>query len=232
MVRFNSFLNWSGGKDSAFSLFSLIKDKKFRICSLLTAFNSSTKRVTMHGVREELIEEQSRLIGIPLVKMYLPENTDDKTYKEKFKSVLECYRKENVFWSVFGDIYLQDLRKFREDILAEKKVNAYFPLWKKDTWKLSREFINSGFKAVVVCVDSSLLDRSFCGRVYDDDFLKDLPDNVDPCGENGEFHTFVYEGPVFSKKLEFKTGEIHYGEYGKRGNGFWFMDILSAGGVQ
>lgn len=230
MVKFNSFLSWSGGKDSAFSLFSVHKEKRFHISSLLTTFSSATRRVTMHGIKEELIEEQSRQTGIPLVKMYLPENADNKIYSENFESVLEDYRKGNVFWSVFGDIYLDDLRNFREGLLKRKQMNAYFPLWKRNTIELSREFIDSGFKAVVVCVNSLLLDKSFCGRLYDKNFLKDLPENIDPCGENGEFHTFVFDGPVLKNPVNFEKGEVQYMQYNDANkSGFWFLDLMKKG---
>lgn len=198
----------------------------------------------MHGVREELLDMQADSIGIPLQKIKIPEFPDLKTYENTMSTVLLDYKAKGATASVFGDIFLEDLRRYRENKLSEMKLKAIFPLWNSPTDKLIREFIGLGFKTIVTCVNEKHLDKSFAGRIIDNDFLNDLPDNVDPCGENGEFHTFVFDGPLFKNKINFAKGDIVYKTYSSNAqsnntnksvnddivddslnSGFWFCDL-------
>jgi len=201
----------------------------------------------MHGVRVELLEAQAERLGLPLFKIQIPEMPTMEVYDNTMTAALLDLKNKGVTASVFGDIFLEDLRKYREDKLAELNLTGVFPLWKIPTDKLIREFIDSGFKAITTCVNDKYLDKSFVGRLIDDDFLNDLPDGVDPCGENGEYHSFVFDAPFFSKPIEFEKGEIVYRKYTASeqekqstvdsnvtdstdnpfDSGFWYCDLLS-----
>jgi uncharacterized protein (TIGR00290 family) len=224
-------MHWSGGKDSALALYHVLKDRDQQIQCLLTNLNSLHRRITMHGVREELLEEQARSLRIPLKKVLLPEQPSMPEYENILKDALLKLKEEGVEQSVFGDIFLEDLKTYRENLLGSIGVKSIFPLWKKDTRELIYEFIDLGFKTVVVSINGNLLDKSFVGRVIDRDFIDDLPKNVDPCGENGEFHTFVFDGPIFHEPVPFEFGEVVYKEYrrphGEGMTGFWFRDLMS-----
>ena len=188
-----------------------------------------------------MLYAQGEAIGLPIKEIRLPEMPSMSEYEAKMTEVLTELQQEKVNHSIFGDIFLEDLRKYREDRLKEVGMIGHFPLWKRDTTKLVHEFIDLGFKTVVACVKSELLDKSFAGRIIDKDFLKDLPKNVDPCGENGEFHTFVFDGPIFKKPIDITIGETIFKEYEALKNidytchssepdfkpsGFYFCDIL------
>lgn len=227
-----SFMNWSSGKDAAFSLFKILKEKKLEIRYLFTTLNKANHRISMHGVREDLLQEQARQIGIPLKKLYLPENAGMSAYNQLMGNKMEIFKKENIRYSIFGDIFLEDLKKYREDQLKPLQMEAVFPLWKKNTTTLVQDFLNAGFKAVITCVNANLLDKSFAGKILDHHFLKALPPNVDSCGENGEFHTFVFDGPIFKDPVKFKTGEIVEKSYAPSDNAQWdnrfyFCDLLT-----
>ncbi|MBI1769660.1 MAG: diphthine--ammonia ligase [Bacteroidetes bacterium] len=244
MQKQKAIFNWSGGKDSALCLFKVMTLREYDVSCLLTSVNEQYRRISMHGVRIELLEQQAANVGIPLVKMLMPKMPDMKTYETIMKETFTRLKNEGMEVCIFGDIFLEDLRKYRENKLAEMDLKAIFPLWKIPTDQLIREFIDLGFKAVVVCVNDKFLDKSFVGRVIDDSFLKDLPDNVDPCGEYGEFHSFVFDGPIFKEPIEFKLGEMVYRKYSptqQDGNsqyncnsssfnpfesGFWYGDLL------
>lgn len=204
----NAIFNWSGGKDSSFALYKILTEKKYQIQTLLTTINQKYDRVSMHGVRKPLLEKQAENLGISLTKLLLPENLTMKKYDQEMqktlKSLVRKYELEN---AIFGDIFLEDLRKYREKRNKILGLEAIFPLWKMNTKKLALDFIEKGFKAILVCVDTRFLGQDFVGRIFDKAFLDDLPKNVDPCGENGEFHTFVFEGPIFKNKIDFKIGE-------------------------
>jgi len=208
-----AFFNWSGGKDSALALYHAQKTSNYSIEKLLTNINGKHRRISMHGVREALLEKQAKAIGIPLQKVLLPEQPSMQQYEQMVKQNLEQLKKENFTHSVFGDIFLEDLKKYREHQLASVGITAVFPLWERNTKQLLHEFMDLGFKTIVVCIKTELLPKEFAGRIIDKDFLRDLPGNVDPCGENGEFHSFVFDGPIFSKPVNFKKGEVIYKEY-------------------
>jgi len=249
MRKQKAIFNWSGGKDSALCLHKTLTGGSTVSC-LLTSVNSRYQRVSMHGVRVELLEQQALNIGIPLVKMLMPEMPDMTTYETIMRETLVRLKTEGMHTCIFGDIFLEDLRAYRENKLAEVSLSALFPLWKQPTDLLVREFIKLGFKAVVVCVNEKFLDKSFAGRLIDDAFLKDLPGNVDLCGENGEFHSFVYDGPIFKKPIGFDFGEIVYRKYSPKkpdggsrydcntvstdpfDSGFWYCDLVPAERVE
>ena len=213
MKQLKSIFNWSGGKDSALALHYVLQGGEYDIAALMTTVNSAYDRISMHGVRKELLYAQGKAIGIPVREVRLPEQPSMSEYDDIMKGVLSTLREEGVTHSIFGDIFLENLRAYRERRLREAGFTAHFPLWKRDTAELIREFIDLGFKTVVVCVKSDLLNADFAGRVIDREFLKDLPKGVDPCGENGEFHTYVFDGPIFDKPIDFKLGEKVYKEY-------------------
>lgn len=236
-----SILNWSGGKDSALSLHYCQKNKDIEIKYLLTTLSEEYERISMHGVRKELLQLQAENIGIKLKEIYLPESASMEIYDDIMENTLNGFKNEGIEYAVFGDIFLEDLKKYREERLADVQMKGLFPLWEKTSVEIIKEFIGLGFLTVVVCVNEQYLDPSFTGRVIDEDFLSDLPENVDPCGENGEFHTFVFDGPVFKKKIDYRLGRLVYRPYKtKMGNNdhdidgdktnrettFWYRDIL------
>jgi uncharacterized protein (TIGR00290 family) len=244
MEKEKAVFNWSGGKDSALCLHKVLAMNSYTVSCLLTTVNKLHRRISMHGVREELLEQQTANIGIPLVKMSMPAMPDMKTYETAMKGTLLNLKKDGNVRCVFGDIFLEDLRAYREQRLAEIGLLASFPLWRIPTTQLVREFIDQGFKAVIVCVNEKFLSKEFAGRPIDDSFLSDLPDTVDPCGEYGEFHSFVYDGPIFRKPVQFSIGEVVYRKYtpvdqdmddrnncyrdtpDPFDNGFWYCDLM------
>lgn len=203
-----ALFNWSGGKDSSLALYRVLQEDRYEITGLLTSFNGVKNRVSMHGIRRELLEEQVRQIGLKLYPLILPEVVSMDAYDEQMRQVLTPFKEERVTTCIFGDIFLEDLKTYREKQLQKVGMKAVFPLWQESTERLAQQFIDAGFKAVVVSVDGSKLDQSFVGRKYDNHFLADLPDNVDPCGEYGSFHTFVCDGPIFTNPVPFIKGEI------------------------
>ncbi|MFA5005279.1 MAG: diphthine--ammonia ligase [Candidatus Omnitrophota bacterium] len=212
---------WSGGKDSALALYELQKSRQFEIAALITTVTTDYDRVSMHGVRNILLEQQVNSLGYCLEKVQLNKDAPDGEYERKIGEVFNSYRQKGVSSVAFGDIFLDDLRTYREDNLAKVKLKGLFPLWKRDTEELALKFIKLGFKAVISCVDSEFLDRSFAGRAFDEKFLSELPENVDPCGENGEFHSFVFDGPIFRDKILYEEGNIVL-----RNNRFYYCDLL------
>ncbi|MEH6656739.1 diphthine--ammonia ligase [Leeuwenhoekiella marinoflava] len=202
-----AYFNWSSGKDSALALYKVLAEKEFNITKLVTTVNADVDRVSMHGLRKELLDLQAERLRLPLEKIQLAGNVTMAEYSEILGAAAKRSVSEGNTHSIFGDIFLEDLKNYREEQLAQVGLKAVFPLWKKDTKELITEFIDLGFKAITVCVNGKYLDQSFAGRIVDHQFVADLPKNVDPCGENGEFHTFVFDGPIFSKPVEFKIGE-------------------------
>lgn len=200
-------MHWSGGKDSALALYHSLQDKSCDVCYLLTSLNDSFRRVSMHGVREELLDQQAQRLGIELLKLRLPETTSMEDYQVRMAEILQPLADAGITTSIFGDIFLEDLRLYRENQLATVGMQGLFPLWKRPSPELLEEFWGLGFQTIVVSVNGNVLDRSFCGRVLDRDFVRELPAGVDPCGENGEFHTFVFDAPYFSQPIDFQKGE-------------------------
>jgi len=188
---------------------------------LLTTISEEFNRVSMHGVRKELLEKQANSIGIPLITISLPKNISNEEYEEVMYREMLDFKCHRVYHVVFGDIFLEDIREYREKNLSKIGMKAIFPLWKKkDTKELAREFIDLGFKAIITVVDSNFLDKSYVGNMFDKEFIDSLPLDVDPCGENGEFHTFVFDGPIFFNPVKFQTGEIVL-----RDDRFYYIDL-------
>jgi len=203
-----AYLNWSSGKDAAFALYKLQQDSNYSVEKLVTTVNTEFNRISMHGVRTDLLQKQAEHLDLPLHQIKLHGEVSMTDYNEVMKIETNKLLDQDFTHSIFGDIFLEDLKRYREKQLEEIGLQAVFPLWGKKTEKLMEEFIDFGFKAIVVCVNTDKLDKSFCGRIIDQSFLNDLPKNVDPCGENGEFHTFVFDGPIFKKPIQFKIGEL------------------------
>jgi len=216
-----SLLSWSGGKDSALALIRITNDKNFRFVAILTSLTEDYNIISMHGIRQVLLEKQAESLGLPLETIYIPRNSSNEEYESKMRSVLNKFKKNGVTSVVFGDVYLEDVRKYREENLSRIDMKAVFPLWGSDTSDLATEFIDLGFKAIITCIDSKFLDKKFVGREFDKTFLSELPTDVDPCGEKGEFHSFVYAGPIFEKEISFKKGRIV-----RRDNRFFFCDLI------
>jgi uncharacterized protein (TIGR00290 family) len=222
-------LNWSGGKDSAFCLYKCLAGKEISIRHLLTTLNGADKRIPMHGISSSLLSKQAACIGINLKEIFLPPNAPNNVYDELMRDTLEKLMEEGITHSVYGDILLEDLKQYRESRLEEAKMKGLFPLWKMPADKIMNEFIALGFKAVITCVDEKRLDKSFAGREIDNSLLNDLPDDVDICGENGEYHSFVYDGPVFKSPVPFKRSGIFHKEYAHAAGspaGFWCIDLI------
>jgi len=214
---------WSGGKDSAMALYELKRTDNYEISALLTTVTEDYDRISMHGVRRVLLEQQAKSLGLPLEKIYLTKNASNEEYEAKMRDKLVDYQSMGVLSVVFGDIFLEDLKKYREGNLSKIGMKGIFPIWKKDTTGLSHRFIDLGFKAVITCVDSNVLDKRFVGVPYNKQFLREIPSTIDPCGENGEFHSFVYEGPIFRERISFTIGDIVL-----RDNRFYFCDLIPA----
>jgi uncharacterized protein (TIGR00290 family) len=214
-------LSWSSGKDSALALRVMLNSPLYRVAALLTTVTQNYARVSMHGVRVDLLERQARALGIPLEKVFISKQAANADYEAAMQKLLRAYQAQGVSKVVFGDIFLEDVRQYREEQLAKIGMQGVFPLWQRDTHQLARELIQQRFQALVTCVDSQALDGSFAGRFIDDAFLEDLPPGIDPCGENGEFHTFVFDGPIFKQAVEFVSGETVL-----RDERFYFHDLV------
>jgi uncharacterized protein (TIGR00290 family) len=199
---------WSGGKDSAMALHELRHGDNFFVTGLLTTVTETYDRVSMHGVRRELLVQQAAAMGLPLHEVRIPPQCVNPIYEARMEEALRVQCQAGVRKVAFGDIFLEDLRAYREKNLARMGMTAVFPIWKRDTHELIRGFHAARFRAIAVCIDPRVLDRSFAGRELDEQFFRDLPANVDPCGENGEFHTFVFDGPIFHRAIPVQTGEV------------------------
>ncbi len=236
MSQQQALMNWSGGKDSALALYHSLLSGRWNITTLLTNVNEQYSRVSMHGVRTELMEAQADRLGIPLRFMRLSGNVSMAEYNVQMQITLQELQQQGITHSIFGDIFLEDLRLYRETQLQRVNLIGEFPLWKRNTTELIHEFVDLGFRAVLVCINEKQLSSEFIGRELDLDLLKDLPKNVDPCGENGEYHSFVYDGPVFSSPVLFTKGEVVRRMYTSSDNtdqsdakwdiGFWYQDLL------
>jgi len=212
-------LSWSGGKDSAFTLHTLRSSPDFEPAGLLTTITEDYDRISIHGVRRELLERQAAAIGLPLRTVLIPRDCPNEIYEDRLAATLGEVKAQGIHHVAFGDLYLEDIRAYREGQMAALGLAPVFPVWGRDTTELAHEIIRLGFRAVLVCVDTDVLDPVFAGRSFDDDLLRDLPADVDLCGENGEFHTFVHAGPIFREPLAVQLGRLE-----GRGR-FWFRDL-------
>lgn len=234
---------WSGGKDSALALNRILHDDRYEVVSLLTTCNEHYQRVSMHGVRLELLDAQARAIGLPLEKIFVSRQSSNEEYQQKMSDCLLAYKAHGVAGCAFGDIFLEDLKRWREENLAKVGMRGIFPVWKVDTRELIREFFALGFGTVICCVNDAWLGEEAVGRCIDADFIASLPAEVDPCGENGEFHSFAFAGPIFKEPVKFKIGEKVYRPVEitpptaststyvcpsspRQTKGFWFCDLL------
>jgi uncharacterized protein (TIGR00290 family) len=217
----NILLSWSSGKDSAWALHLLSQRTDLRVVAIVTTFNSAANRVAIHAVRRSLVQTQAERIGLPLWPVELPWPCTNANYEDLMRPVSQRALAEGITAVAFGDLFLQDIREYRERQLQGTGLDPLFPVWRIPTGQLAREMIATGVKAKITCVDPSKLDKSYAGRDYNPMFLEDLPETVDPCGENGEFHTFVYDAPVFSHPIHVQTGEII------EHNGFVLADLVS-----
>jgi uncharacterized protein (TIGR00290 family) len=215
-------MSWSGGKDSCLALRELLQSPDYRVAALLTTVTRDYGRVQMHGVRRALLERQAAALGLPLHEVFIDRGATNEEYEAKMGEALALYRERGIERVAFGDLFLEEIRVYREQFLARHNVRGLYPVWGRDTTELVREFIGLGFKAVITCVDGKVLEPSFAGMVIDDDFLSALPPHVDPCGENGEFHTFVFDGPVFKEAVRLSVGEKVFRD------SFWFCDLVPA----
>ncbi|WP_290696549.1 diphthine--ammonia ligase [Lacinutrix sp.] len=231
-----TYFNWSSGKDSALALYYLLKDANFSIEKLVTTVNAHYNRVSMHGLPVNVLKAQIEAIGIPLQTIELPEQPSMEDYEHIMTKTVNSLKAEQFTHAVFGDIFLEDLKQYREDNLAKHNIKTVFPLWKKDTTTLINQFIDLGFKAVIVCASAKYFSEDFVGQTITKELIANLPKEVDVCGENGEFHTFCYDGPIFKKPILFSIGEKIYREYntpktedsvcGSGKTGFWFCDLV------
>ncbi len=213
-------LSWSSGKDSAWALHLLSRRADVRVAALLTTFNAMADRVAMHAVRRSLVQEQAERIGLPLWRVELPWPCSNTQYEDLMRPVWQRAIREDITAIAFGDLFLQDIRAYRERQLQDSGLKPIFPVWEIPTARLAVDMIAAGVKAKITCVDPSKLDKSFAGCDFDAGFLQRLPKGVDPCGENGEFHTFVYDSPVFTHAIAVRSGEI------VERDGFVFADVI------
>ena len=217
-----AWLSWSSGKDSAWALHTIQRQGEFEVTALLTTLNVTHGRVAMHAVREELVRQQAAALELPLVVVPLPWPCPNVVYEEAMARAIAQARSEGVTHMVFGDLFLEEIRKYREEKLAGTGITPLFPIWGLDTRKLAGDMVESGLKACLTCVDPKKLERIFAGRWFDEALLAELPSAVDPCGENGEFHTFCFAGPMFQKSIAVEPGEV------VERDGFVFADVLPA----
>ena len=213
-------VSWSGGKDSCLALYEIQQSHEYNVAALLTTITEDYDRVSMHGVRRELLEAQAAHLGIPLHPVLISKGASNEEYETKFIDACSEYRYRAIDSVVFGDLFLEDVRRYRDEFLARHNLRGMYPVWLRDTTELVRQFIALGFKAILTCTDAKALGPAFAGRIIDEALLSELPPQVDPCGENGEFHTFVFDGPNFKQRIAFSKGET------VQRDGFWFCDLL------
>jgi len=212
--------SWSGGKDSAIGLYEILKSGKYDILSLLTTITEDYDRVSLHGVRRVLVEQQARSLGLPIEKVLISRSSSNEGYESKMGEVLTRFKQDGITQVVFGDVSLEWARKYREDNLSKLGMRGIFPIWGRNTAELTRSFITMGFQAVITCIDLRVLDKRFVGRTLDKQFLAELPPSADPGGENGEFHSFVFDGPIFKERIAYTLGET------VQRNSYYFCDLL------
>jgi uncharacterized protein (TIGR00290 family) len=206
-VKEKVVLSWSGGKDSAMAAYQLLASQKYEIAALLTTVTEDFDRISMHGVRRDLLERQAHSLAIPLHTMLIPKVCSNEIYEARMREALDHFRAAGITKIAFGDLFLADVKQYRDERLAQARMTGLYPLWMRDTDELVRTFLGLGFKAILACVDTRAIDASFAGREIDSDLLRDLPDSADPCGEYGEYHSFVYAGPIFKRAIACRAGE-------------------------
>ena len=216
-------MSWSGGKDSAMALREIMAGGEYQIAALLTTVTEDYDRISMHGVRRSLLEQQAASLGLHPEEVIVPKGSSNEEYEVRIAETLKRYQETGVTAVVFGDIFLEDLRQYRERNLARLGMKGLFPLWKRESAELMKDFIDCGFKAITVCVDTHFLGKEFVGRDIDAGFVSDLPAAVDVCGENGEYHSFVYDGPLFGRAIPHERGEVVLRE-----DQFYFCDLVPA----
>lgn len=222
-MRETIVLSWSSGKDSAYALTALRADPRVEVVGLLSTVNADAGRVAMHAVRRELLHAQAEATGLPVHEVAIPSPCTNEEYEAAMARAVERERARGVTAFAFGDLFLEDVRRYREERLKSVGMRAVFPLWGRETSALAREMTAAGVRAIVTCVDPRQLDRAFAGRVWDDALLDALPAGVDPCGERGELHTFVFAGPMLDRRIDVRVGEVI------ERDGFVFADVLPAG---
>jgi uncharacterized protein (TIGR00290 family) len=215
-------LSWSAGKDSAFALWTMLQDPGLEVRALVTTLTEGYDRVSISGVRHELLDRQASALGLPVIKVWIPPGCTNEVYEERWVAALGGHEFDGVEHVAFGDLFLEDVRLYREELLRAAGMRGLFPLWGSDTETLAHDMMAAGVRAFVVCLDPQTLDTSFAGREFDSAFVGDLPTGVDPCGENGEFHTFAWAGPMYRSPIPCRTGEVVERE------GFVFCDVLPA----
>ncbi|QQE13701.1 adenine nucleotide alpha hydrolase [Planctomycetota bacterium] len=235
-MKTKAIMNWSGGKDSSLALHKTRQDQSIEIVALLTTLNKQYARVSMHGTTETLLDAQAKAINLPLIKIYIPEDATMQSYEAAMSKAMNDLKTQGVTLSIFGDIFLQDLKQYRINKLKEIGFDAHFPLWKTDTTTLAQQFVQDDFKGITTCVNAQSLGKNYIGREMNSDFFSSLPSNVDPCGENGEYHSFVYAGPHMQSPLTIKKGDTVYREYKSPEKsdsnepnlqmGFYYCDLL------
>ena len=220
MSREPIILGWSGGKDSSLTLQKIREEGRYEVISLLTTFDDGVRRISTHGVRCSLLNKQSEALGIPCKKVYIPQDCDNTNYELLMQKALLEFKANGITKLAFGDLFLEEIRNYRDRMLAEINMNAIYPIWGSHTGGLAMNFINKGFFATLVCVDSLKLDSSYAGQKFNNALLDQFPSGIDPCGENGEFHTFVHDGPIFNQPVDCSPGKVL-----KRGQ-YFFADLL------
>ncbi|MGW9684956.1 Dph6-related ATP pyrophosphatase [Flagellimonas sp. 2504JD1-5] len=231
-----TYFNWSSGKDSALALYQLQQQNQYTVDRLLTTVNAHYDRVSMHGLRREVLETQAKAVGIPLDILEVPESPSMEEYSTLMGNKIEDLKSRGYTHTAFGDIFLEDLKAYREQMLSSVGIQTIFPIWKRDTRELLEEFFDLGFRAVIVCINNSKLDASFLGKKLSPELIDQFPKDVDPCGENGEFHTFCFDGPIFRHPIAFELGETIFRVYDnpsdkKNPIKFGFRDVLLKGVV-
>ena len=216
-----AILSWSGGKDSTMALHETLRGGEYDVAALLTTVTREYDRISIHGVRSELLARQAAALGIPLQKVYIPKRCSNEEYESAMRGALASFAEAGIHTVISGDIYLEDVRAYRERLLEGVGMRGAFPLWGRDTQELAHGFLTSGYRALTSCVDSHSLDATFAGRCFDERFLADLPEGADPCGENGEFHTFVFDGPALAERVPCVAGEVTL-----RDGRFYYCDLL------
>ncbi|ARI78457.1 Dph6-related ATP pyrophosphatase [Halobacillus mangrovi] len=203
-------VSWSGGKDSALALYEVMNDERFEVKGLFSTFSKQSSRLPIHEVKRSLIKKQANFIGLPLYEIEMPDKATNEQYEETLGQQFEQWQMQGIQTIVYADLFLEDIRNYRDRLIAKFNMESWYPLWKRDTEKVAEHFLNQGFQAIVTTIDVEKVSEALVGLPYDKEFLSKLPKGVDPCGENGEFHTFVYGGPIFQRQVHVQTSDPFY----------------------